>query len=44
MERGKLIGIIGPVGSGKSSLLYAIMGEMTGTSGKITISNSIGVV
>ncbi|KAK8014355.1 ABC transporter family protein [Apiospora arundinis] len=33
--RGRLIAIIGPVGSGKTSILSAMMGEMTMTSGKV---------
>lgn len=34
---GKLIAVIGPVGSGKSSLLSAILGEMYKSSGSIDV-------
>lgn len=39
--RGKLIGVIGPVGAGKSSLLQAILGELPLDSGSIHINGSI---
>ena len=41
---GALIGIIGPVGSGKSSLLSAILGEMTLNMGNSTVSGSFAYV
>ncbi|KAK0545187.1 hypothetical protein OC846_005775 [Tilletia horrida] len=36
IPRGKLIGIVGPVGCGKSSLLQGCLGEMRKTSGSVT--------
>lgn len=39
--RGALIGIIGPVGSGKSSLLQAILREVSLVSGVITVAGSV---
>ncbi|KAL3720877.1 hypothetical protein ACJRO7_005650 [Eucalyptus globulus] len=41
---GQKIAICGPVGAGKSSLLYAILGEMTKTTGTVTICGSIAYV
>jgi ABC-type multidrug transport system fused ATPase/permease subunit len=41
VKRGDLIAIIGQVGSGKSSLLQAILGELTLSSGSINISGKI---
>ncbi|KAJ5069267.1 multidrug-resistance like protein 1 isoform i [Anaeramoeba ignava] len=43
-EPRKLTMIIGPVGSGKSSLLAAILGEMVQLQGKTTIKGSIAYV
>ncbi|KDR20353.1 putative multidrug resistance-associated protein [Zootermopsis nevadensis] len=40
-KRGTLIAVIGQVGSGKSSLLQAILGELTLSSGYINISGKI---
>lgn len=40
IEAGDFVGIIGPVGSGKSSLLAAILGEMNLVSGQVYKSNS----
>lgn len=41
IPRGSLVAIVGPVGSGKSSLLAAIMGEMTRTAGSVLLGGSI---
>ncbi|KAL4220768.1 Multidrug resistance-associated protein 5 [Mactra antiquata] len=43
-EKGKLIGICGSVGSGKSSLLSAVLGRMIHTSGKIAVQGSLAYV
>jgi ABC-type multidrug transport system fused ATPase/permease subunit len=42
IPRGQLVAIVGPVGSGKSSLLLAILGEMKALTGEITIGGDIG--
>lgn len=39
--RGKLIGVVGPTGAGKSSLLQAILRELTTESGSISIDGKI---
>ncbi|KAG5875254.1 hypothetical protein JTB14_011933 [Gonioctena quinquepunctata] len=41
IRSGQLIGLIGPVGSGKSSLLQTILGELEVTSGSIDVNGSI---
>jgi ABC-type multidrug transport system fused ATPase/permease subunit len=40
IPRGSLTAIVGPIGSGKSSLLQGLMGEMRRTEGKVTFSGS----
>ncbi|XP_058822724.1 ATP-binding cassette sub-family C member 4-like isoform X2 [Topomyia yanbarensis] len=42
--RGKLIGIVGPIGSGKSSILQAILNELPLESGKIISNETISYV
>ncbi|QRW14685.1 ABC transporter transmembrane region [Ceratobasidium sp. AG-Ba] len=42
IPRGQLCAIVGPVGSGKSSLLQGLIGEMRKTSGDITFGGSVG--
>ncbi|XP_044267576.1 ATP-binding cassette sub-family C member 4-like [Tribolium madens] len=41
INQGKLLAVIGPVGSGKSSLLQTILGELEVTSGDLHINGSI---
>lgn len=41
VRKGMLVGIIGPVGSGKSSLLQTILGELELVSGKINLNGTI---
>ncbi|XP_022904684.2 ATP-binding cassette sub-family C member 4-like isoform X1 [Onthophagus taurus] len=41
VEKGSLIGVIGPVGSGKSSLLHSMLGELHVVSGNIMINGTI---
>ena len=42
IPRGTLVAIVGPVGSGKTSLLQGLIGEMRKTSGSITFGGSVG--
>ncbi|XP_067207174.1 multidrug resistance-associated protein 1 isoform X3 [Linepithema humile] len=44
VEQGQLIAIVGTVGSGKSSLLSALLGEMDKLSGKVNTKGSIAYV
>ncbi|XP_003198194.2 multidrug resistance-associated protein 1 isoform X1 [Danio rerio] len=44
VQRGSLVAVVGHVGSGKSSLLSAMLGEMEKKSGHITITGSVGYV
>ncbi|EGT36839.1 hypothetical protein CAEBREN_20416 [Caenorhabditis brenneri] len=44
IPRGQLIAVIGKIGSGKSSLLQAILGEMKTRSGSVKINGSISYV
>ncbi|XP_018335871.1 multidrug resistance-associated protein 1-like isoform X2 [Agrilus planipennis] len=43
-EKGKLTAVVGAVGSGKSSLLSAILGEMNKTGGKVNILGKVAYV
>lgn len=42
IERGELVAVVGPVGSGKSSLLGCVVGEMFKISGSVSLSGRIG--
>lgn len=42
IPRGKLVAIVGQVGSGKSSLLQGLIGEMRRTGGTVTFGGSVG--
>ncbi|EYC24578.1 hypothetical protein Y032_0013g1981 [Ancylostoma ceylanicum] len=44
VKRGQLVAIVGKVGSGKSSLLQAILGEMNKVSGSVNVCGSIAYV
>ncbi|KAF4589934.1 hypothetical protein EYR38_009229 [Pleurotus pulmonarius] len=44
IERGQFIAIVGRVGSGKSSVLQALIGEMRKTSGNVTLGGTISYV
>lgn len=41
VRKGELVGILGRVGSGKTSLLSAIIGEMTKVDGKVELHGSV---
>lgn len=41
VSRGQMLAITGPVGSGKSSLLMAILGELPSLSGRVTVNGRI---
>ncbi|KAJ3555698.1 hypothetical protein NM688_g2432 [Phlebia brevispora] len=41
IPKGQLTAIVGPVGSGKTSLLEALIGEMRRTSGSVTFNGSV---
>ena len=43
IPRGALVGVVGPVGSGKSSLLAALAGEMETITGKASVDKSQGI-
>ncbi|KAJ7104127.1 P-loop containing nucleoside triphosphate hydrolase protein [Mycena belliarum] len=42
IPRGRLCAVVGPVGSGKSSLLQALIGEMRRTAGSVEFGGSVG--
>uniref|UniRef100_A0A8C1Z292 ABC-type glutathione-S-conjugate transporter n=1 Tax=Cyprinus carpio TaxID=7962 RepID=A0A8C1Z292_CYPCA len=44
LQRGSLVAVVGHVGSGKSSLLSAMLGEMEKKSGHVTVSGSVAYV
>ncbi|KAM8852537.1 ATP-binding cassette sub-family C member 2 isoform 1-T1 [Synchiropus picturatus] len=44
IKPGQLVAVVGAVGSGKSSLISAILGEMHGTKGHVNIQGSIAFV
>lgn len=44
IEEGKLLAIVGPIGSGKSSLLSAILGELPAVGGKVEVYGTIAYV
>ncbi|KAF5273605.1 hypothetical protein FQR65_LT04604 [Abscondita terminalis] len=41
IEEGSLVAVVGPVGSGKSSLLQSLLGEITLTSGKLLLNGTV---
>jgi ABC-type transporter Mla maintaining outer membrane lipid asymmetry ATPase subunit MlaF len=41
IPRGQLVAIVGPVGTGKTSLLQGIIGEMRRTSGTVKFGGSV---
>ncbi|KAJ2608021.1 hypothetical protein H4S08_004609 [Coemansia sp. RSA 1365] len=43
-KRGELVAVVGKVGSGKSSLISAILGDMVKCSGSVTICGSVAYV
>ena len=43
LDKGQLLGVIGPVGAGKSSLLSLLLGELETTSGTISRPSSVSV-
>ncbi|KAL1814376.1 hypothetical protein ACET3Z_016950 [Daucus carota] len=44
LKRGNKIAVCGPVGAGKSSFLYALLGEISKTSGNVDIMGSVAYV
>ncbi|CCD69453.1 ABC-type glutathione-S-conjugate transporter [Caenorhabditis elegans] len=44
IKRGQLVAIVGRVGSGKSSLLHALLGEMNKLSGSVQVNGSVAYV
>ncbi|XP_059486251.1 probable multidrug resistance-associated protein lethal(2)03659 [Neocloeon triangulifer] len=41
LTRGKLVAVIGPVGSGKTSLIHALLGELSLKSGSLKMNGSV---
>ena len=41
MKENELLAIVGPVGSGKSSLLMALLGEMPSINGNVKLNGSV---
>ena len=44
VEEGALVAVVGSVGSGKSSLLSALLGEMTRAEGRCNVRGSVAYV
>lgn len=44
IKRGQLVAIVGRVGSGKSSLLHALLGEMNKMTGQVQVNGSVAYV
>uniref|UniRef100_A0A915BDK8 ABC-type glutathione-S-conjugate transporter n=1 Tax=Parascaris univalens TaxID=6257 RepID=A0A915BDK8_PARUN len=44
IKKGELVAVVGSVGSGKSSLLSALLGEMDKQSGEVAVSGSVAYV
>ncbi|XP_076041208.1 ATP-binding cassette sub-family C member 3-like [Oratosquilla oratoria] len=44
VERGALVAVVGPVGSGKSSLVAAMLGEMTKEQGTVLVNGRVAYV
>ena len=44
VNRGKLVAVVGQVGSGKSSLISAILGHMNKVSGQVKLVDSVAYV
>ncbi|KAK2707578.1 ATP-binding cassette sub-family C member 10-like isoform X2 [Artemia franciscana] len=39
IKRGQFLGVVGPVGSGKSALLYTLLGELDKVRGRLSVGN-----
>ena len=44
VKKGELLAVVGPVGSGKSSLLSAVLGEMHCKAGKVAVAGNVAYV